>query len=163
LTDDAGAVFAEYVKEQFELEDKRRASLETRGTGVITVSGTLVTLLLGIATLVTRGPQFVPSQELKQRLTWALVALAISSIIAIGTTLPLAIHTVDAARMGTEFRGRWGATADAARKTTTMTQVQDLASLQRVNSIKSLLLLAAVAVQGAGVVLLAWSVTEVLR
>ena len=163
MADHAGEVFADYVKEQIDLEDKRRASLETRGVGVITVSATLVTLLFGISAVATNQPGFVPAGDIRARLTWALIAFAASSVIAIGTTVPLAISTVDASRLAPEVRKRWDATPDAARKATTATRVADLASLQRVNTIKSVLLLAAVAVQVVAVLLLAWSVTVLLR
>jgi hypothetical protein len=158
-----GEVFADYVKEQLELEDKRRTSLESRGVGVVTVSGTLVTLLFGISAVVTRAADFAPSAGAKERLSWALIAFAASSVIAIGTTVPIAITAVDAGQLMTEIRTRWGGTVDAALKATTATRVADLASLQRANSVKSLLLLAAVTVQVAAVLLLAWAVTALLR
>jgi hypothetical protein len=163
VADDAGEVFADYVKEQIDLEEKRRSSLETRAVGVITVSGTLVTLLFGISALATRSPTYVLPGDLKQRLTLALVIFAVSSIIAIGCTVPFAIRTVDAARLGPEVESRWRRTADGARKVTTATRIADLGSLQRANSVKSLLLLAAVLVQVVAVCLLAWSVMGLLR
>lgn len=163
MADRAGEVFADYVKEQFDLEETRRASLESRGVGVITASGALVTLLFAISAVVTRSTAFVPSDAARDRLTWALIAFAASSVIAIGTTVPIAIKGVDARRLGAELRARWDDTADAARKTTTATRAADLASTQRANSVKSLLLLAAMAMQVAAVLLLAWAVSALLR
>jgi hypothetical protein len=158
----AGEVFADYVKEQIDLEDRRRASLEARGSGVITVSGTLVTLLFAFSAVVTRTPGLALPGVLKVRLTWALIAFAVSSLIAIGTLIPLALHTVDAARLAPVLRNRWDGTVDEALKTTTATRVADLASLQRVNTVKSMLLVAAVAVQVVAVALLVWAVTGLL-
>jgi hypothetical protein len=160
--DQAGEVFAEYVKEQIDLEDRRRASLETRGSGVITLSGTLVTLLFAISAVATRSPSFVLAGGLKQRLIWSLVAFAVSSLIAIGTLVPLALHTVDAAQLAPEVRKRWDGGVDDARKAIAATRISDLASLQRVNTVKSMLLVAAVTVQVAAVLLLVWSVTGLL-
>lgn len=163
MADSAGEVFADFVKDQLEQEDKRRASLETRGVGVITVSGTLVTLLFGISAVVTKNAAFTAPAEVRQRLSWALLAFAVSSVIAIGTTMPLATQIVDATRLGPEIQHRWGSTLDAAQKKITGTRVADLTSAQRVNTIKSLLLMTAVSAQVVAVLLLAWSVSGLLR
>ena len=163
MADTAGEVFADFVKDQLEQEDKRRASLETRGVGVITVSGTLVTLLFGISAIVTKNAAFTAPADVRLRLGWALLAFAVSSVIAIGTTMPLATQIVDAARLGPEIQHRWDGTLDAAQKKITGTRVADLASAQRINTIKSLLLMSAVTAQVAAVLLLAWSVSGFLR
>ncbi len=52
---------------------------------------------------------------------------------------------------------------DDARKKITGDRVADLASAQRINTIKSLLLMAAITVQVIAVLLLAWSVSGLLR
>ena len=45
--EDSGyTVYGEFVKDELEAQDKRKASFEQRGLAVITTSGTLVTLLL---------------------------------------------------------------------------------------------------------------------
>jgi hypothetical protein len=163
VTDSPGEVLAEYVKEQAELEEKRRASLESRGVGVITVSSTLVTLLFGIAAVVTKSQDFAPTDEVRQRLSLALVLFASSAVVAIGTTVPLAIHSVDASALLPEIKALWSKDPDAIRKTTTATRIADLASVQRVNTVKSYILLTAVAVQVLAVIVLAWSVSGILR
>jgi hypothetical protein len=163
VTDTTGQVLADYVEEQVELEEKRRASLESRGVGVITVSSTLVTLLFGIAAVVTKSQNFAATEDVRQRLSLALVLFAASSVIAIGTTVPLAIHSVDASALLPEIKALWSKDPEAVRKTTTATRIADLASVQRVNTIKSYVLLAAVAVQVFAVIVLAWSVSDILR
>lgn len=163
MADHAGELFAVFVKEQLEQEDKRRAALESRGAGVITLSSTLVTLLFGISAVATKNAAFTAPGEVKQRLGWALVAFAVSSIIAIGTTVPLATRIVDAKQLGSELQQRWNDTVDAARKTIIGTQVDDLANAQRINTIKSVVLMVAIAAQVSAVLLLAWSVYGLLR
>jgi hypothetical protein len=163
VVDHPGELVAEFVKQQLDQEDKRRASLETRGVGVITVSGTLVTLLFGISAVVTKNSTFVAPHFVKLRLGWALAFFALSSVIAIGTTIPLATQLVDAARLDPELRQLWDGPVDHARKRITGTLVADLASAQRVNTIKSLLLISAVVAQVIAVLLLAWSVLGLLQ
>jgi putative alpha-1,2-mannosidase len=163
VADTAREVLADFVKDQLEQEDKRRASLETRGVGVITVSGTLVTLLFGISAVVTKNAAFTAPAEVRHRLSWALLAFAVSSVIAIGTTMPLATQIVDANRLGPELQRRWDGTLDAAQKQITGTRMADLSSAQRINTIKSLLLMTAVTAQVVAVLLLAWSVSGLLR
>ena len=163
MADHAGELFAAFLTEQLEQEDRRRTSLETRGVGVITVSGALVTLMFGVSAVVTRSTGFTVPAAVRDRLGWALLAFAVSSVVAIGTSAPLATRIVDASRLGPELRRRWDGTADAARKTIAGTQIEDLAGLQRVNTIKSVLLMAAIVAQVVAVLLLAWSVSGLLR
>jgi hypothetical protein len=50
--------YAALVKDLLDAEDKRGSNMETRAIAVVTASGTLVTLLLGLAALVTRVDAF---------------------------------------------------------------------------------------------------------
>src|SRR5438874_11264301 len=52
-TASASTVYPEYVKQLLDGQEAKLVSVESRGGSVVTVSGTLVTLLLGIASLVT--------------------------------------------------------------------------------------------------------------
>lgn len=55
-TDPAGlVVYGEFIKDELEVQDKRKASFEQRGLAVITTSGVLVTLLFALAALSTKS------------------------------------------------------------------------------------------------------------
>jgi hypothetical protein len=69
----AAEKYSAFLKDLVDFEDKRSTQMETRAIAVITTSGTLVTLLLGLSTLVTR----VQSAVLP---TFALWAAALAGI-----------------------------------------------------------------------------------
>src|SRR5881275_3569439 len=64
-TASASTVYPEYVKQLLDGQEAKLASVEGRGGSVVTVSGTLVTLLLGIASLVTHLTTYKPSSSAK--------------------------------------------------------------------------------------------------
>ncbi|HEX8117309.1 MAG TPA: hypothetical protein VF521_08555, partial [Pyrinomonadaceae bacterium] len=47
------AAYGDFIKDELEAQDKRKASFEQRGLAVITTSGALVTLLFALAALST--------------------------------------------------------------------------------------------------------------
>ena len=51
------SVYADYIAEQIARQEERKRSIEARGVTVITTSGRLATLLLGLAALTTREEQ----------------------------------------------------------------------------------------------------------
>jgi len=48
-------IYSDYIAEQVTREDARKASLESRGIGVVTTAGALATLLLGFTTLTKKA------------------------------------------------------------------------------------------------------------
>ncbi len=50
LTDISGSSFGPTIKAQLDEERNRKASLESRGIGIVTSSGALATLLFGLVT-----------------------------------------------------------------------------------------------------------------
>ena len=81
----------------------------------------------------------------------------------LSATLRFREQIVDATQLGPEIPHRWNDTLDDTCKKITGTRVADLASSEQVNTIKSLLLIAAITAQVVAVLLLAWSVSGLLR
>ncbi len=159
----AGELLSDFVREQLESEDKRRSSLEGRGASVITVSGTFVTLIFGVTAFVTGGAGLAVTQTVECLLRWTLVAFAGSSVIAIGTALPLATQIVDAHGLAAELPRTWGGSVEGAQKKITATRLEDFASIQRVNNVKAVLLSLAIVFQVAAVSLLAGTLWTLMR
>lgn len=155
-------VYPEFVKELLEAEDKRRASIESRGVAVVTVSGTLVTLLLGIAALVTRAQAYQLRGSARAILLWAVVAFAVAALSAIATAVPQPQRITDPAALLPDIRARWNTSVDAALKKVTTTRLEQLAETQRSNNVKATALLTAVIAQVVAVALLAGAVVEIL-
>jgi hypothetical protein len=138
------AVFAELIRELLAAEDERRESLEARGGSVITVSGALVTLLLGLAALATKEKSFTLPEAARDRLSIAVFAFVLAALLS--TLLP----TI------------WDRGTDFALKKATATRLEQLATTQTANDRKARALLGAVAAQVVAVLLLAWAVLALL-
>lgn len=159
----AGEVFGEFVKELVAAEDKRRDSIESRGRSVITVSGTLVTVLLGVAALVTNRSDFRLTAHARDLVTSGVVAFVASAVLAIATYIPRPARATEPIALLSDIRDRWANTPDAARKKTTATRVEYLRVSQRSNNWKAAILLLAMLFQLAALVLLALAVNSTLH
>jgi hypothetical protein len=167
VTQDGGeaegpALIARFISELVGAEDKRRESLEARGGSVISVSGTLVTLLLGLAALVTEEKSFVLPEAARDRLTFAVVAFVIAVLLAIATYVPQPARITDPTALARIVPDLWERDADFAGKKITATRLEQLASMQATNDGKARALLGAVAAQVVAVALLAWAVVGIL-
>ena len=84
----SGELFAAYVVEQLEVEEKRRASLESRGLAVITSSGTISGLLLAFAALADRREGLELSDDVTPWLIAALIAFVVAALLGVGLNTP---------------------------------------------------------------------------
>lgn len=159
---DAPTVFAALVVELVAAEDRRRESLEERGRSVITISGTLVTLLLGLAAVVKSRDSFKVVGAARPQLSFAVIAFVVAALLAIGTYAPQSARVTDPGEMSQLLPTYWNQDIDFALKKTTATRLEQLKSAQASNDFKAWLLLGAVAAQVAAVVLLAWAVLTIV-
>lgn len=89
MEDSAGAAIAELIGEQLQAEAKRKESFEARGFSVITTSGVLVSLLLGLAALVTKSNGFTLTAPARNMLVGALGLFVLAAVAGIVANLPL--------------------------------------------------------------------------
>jgi hypothetical protein len=84
--DGAASVLMEFIAGELRFERERRATLDQRGIAVVTSSGTLVTLLSGLAAFVAlRSGQPVPSIKTFVALSLALTSLLAAAFLGIST------------------------------------------------------------------------------
>jgi hypothetical protein len=111
--------YAAFVKELLEAEVARGATMETRAVAIVTASGTLVTLLLALAALVTRVTTF---QVPVAALVFAGISaafFAVSACWAMLAVTPRRAWGLKPACLGSELWERWAdSTDDAVAKTT---------------------------------------------
>lgn len=160
--DNGSAVYLDFVKELVEVEDMRGSTLESRGSTVITSSGALVTLLLGLATLVTKLEAFTLGAGVRTLLVASVAAFAAAVVLAIGISAPQRVRIVDGRSLRSELQDVWHADANFARMKTTSTRLDQLAASQGANDAKARLLLIAVTSEVIGVVLVAVGVVVLL-
>jgi hypothetical protein len=158
----AGTAFSDFVKDVVAVEEQRRDSTETRARSVVTVSGTLVTLLLGFATLVTTATSYQLPDPARVLVLIAAGTLATSTLAAIWTALPQADRVIDPRKLMQALPERWEWEPDQALKKITATRLAQLTSMQRANDVRAILLLTAIGLQAIAVTLLAVAVIAVL-
>lgn len=156
----AGVVFADFVEKELKAERERRVSLEARGLGVLTTSGTLVTLIFALGALVTGVDKFELDTASLWPLAGALLAFVVAAFLGLLANRLRRYEVTQPAQLH-EWRdrdGAWNDTADKARRVVTRANILTLASLRQGNNAKADLVDAALWAQLTAVLLLAASV-----
>jgi hypothetical protein len=95
----ATKLYADYIAEQINREDQRKTSLETRGVAVVTTSGALATLLLGLAALSKKNQTskgtFVLPDSSQGPLKWALILFTAAALGAVLTNFGVWLQWAD--------------------------------------------------------------------
>lgn len=156
------SVFASFVDKVLEDEDNRRDSIEARATSLLTMSGTLVTLLLALASFVLGKDAARLNDPASERIVLAALAFVLSALLAVLIRIPQPTRLVGPVAFAAELKAKWSYSADDAMKTVVATQLVQLDVTQRSNDRRALLLLGASVVQVAAIGLLAWAVLSAL-
>lgn len=157
------AIYADYIKEQLEAQEARKASLEQRGLAVITTSGVLVTLLFGLTALSVRNAStFVIPDTAAALLIVALVFFVLAALCAIVTNVPRPYEaaTVDGLRRA--VKERWDDTDAVASEMVALTRLKTLASAKEKNNAKGTALVVAMSFEILAVALVGAAVGFVL-
>lgn len=156
-------VYSPLLKEQLAEERSRKTSIEQRGVAVITTSGVLVSLLFGLAAVVTQAKSFELLAASRALLAVSLLLFVVAALGGIVSNWPLSysqFHVEDLRRfVDAEY---WGGPVDTASRRVAEAQVQILKRARRLNAIKGRALLFAMLIQVLAVVALATSVTTML-
>lgn len=156
LPDIAGSAYTSLVLEQLTEQRATKKSLEQRGSGIITTSGTLVTLLLAFAALVTSSKAFeLPT--LARILVGASIALFIAAAfsgIAVNWPRPYAEVNLRDVRQLLTF-DTWTKSAAEGSIETAGAQIEILAGARSFNATRARWLQLASTCQIASLVFLA--------
>ncbi|MEU2264746.1 hypothetical protein ABZ557_31795 [Streptomyces sp. NPDC019645] len=157
--DDAAALpYTEFVKDLLTFEDKRRESLEARGAGVISVSGTLVTLLLAFGAFARGKPDAHLPDAAADGLSVAVVAFVAAALLGVLTYAPQRTRIIDPEALARLLPALWEMGRDHSLKKTTAARLEQFAVVQKANNWKARVLAAAVLAQVTGVGALAFAV-----
>ena len=144
--------YAAFIKDELDVQDKRKASFEQRGLAVITTSGALVTLLFALAALSTKqAATFVLPGTAKVWLSVALALFFVSALAALLTNAPFIYQAVPARKIRERLREKPPRDADAAARDVAFTRLAMLESAKRINSIKGYALAFAMAFEALAV------------
>jgi hypothetical protein len=160
----AGArLYADYIEKQLAREEERRKSLESRGITVITSSGTLATLLLGLVALSTRSQStFQLPHDARTPLALALVAFTLAAALAIVTNVPRGSAEADIQGLVQLIKTYWDDPEREALRTVSVNRLNILDSARSVNTEKAWALVGAMAFETVAIAFLAWAMLEIV-
>jgi hypothetical protein len=162
VPDRGSAVYASYIDAQVAAEDARKDSIEKRGLAVITTSGTIVSLLFGLVAVLTGVDKYVLPGGAESWLYAALGAFVVACIGGIATNAPLKYEAVLPERLRSALTGRWEDTPEEADRMVALTELKVLSKASRVNTVKALILVAAVVAEVLAVLFLALAVRIII-
>jgi hypothetical protein len=150
-------VYADFIKSMLDAEDSRKSSLEQRGIGIITTSGTLVTLLFGLTTAITGAKTFTFPAAARDWLTPAAILFVAAAAAGIVVNVPLFYGKIEVGRA--DLEPVWHDDAPDARAAVAAMRLERVNAAQGVNNAKAWVLvigavleLAAVAMLTAGII-----------
>ena len=154
--------YGQFIREELATQDARKASFEQRGVAVITTSGTLATLLLGLAALSTNASAtFVLPQEARPWVTGALFGFFASAPAPLVVNVPLSYQAATIEEMRGRLREDPPIDHPAATKDIAFTRLKALSSAKRMNSIKGWALAVAIGLEALAVGSLAMAVSRI--
>jgi len=158
------SVLAILVRDLVREERTGEASLEARAVGVITTAGTLVTVLFGLALLVTGRAGFVLPVGARGLLAGALASLVAASVAAIFVNLPTGHREINARDLLNRISSDddWNAQRDDVERAVAKVLAVQLVAGREVNRRKARLLARAIFAEVAGVAFIGASVAVIL-
>lgn len=144
------------IVDQLGEERSLKASIEQRAIGVITTSGTLVTLLLAVSALVTRDADFVIPAAAAIAASAAIGSFVITAIVAIFALMPRSYGVVtaeDLRRLVSD--DTWESASEYAAQDAARLRVEVTDAARRTNRVKARILGVALACQVIAVLCLA--------
>jgi hypothetical protein len=153
--DEFAKPYADLVTDLLQAENAIVNGLETRGVAVVSTSGALVTLLLGLAGLVTRAQSFHIPRSVLILASLAVVFFLLAGLVALWINRPRKTWRPDPGRLTIEMWDRWNRPYpyDPLKKATA-TRLALWATAQDLTQKKARALLAALAAQAVAVILL---------
>lgn len=163
MTPSGVSVYDDLLRSELESEEATKASLEQRGLAVITTSGALVTLLLGLAALSTEpDPTFALSKFAGSALAIALVLFVGAALCGLLTNWPFKSDQASPSDIEQLLSRDPEPSSDQAQRDNAFARVAELKSGRRSNGHKARLLVVAMLLEVAAVVAVAIAVWDAL-
>ncbi len=158
-----GAAASTFIDAELDTERDRKSSLESRGLGVITTSGTLVTLLFALAALVTQVSGFSPTNLTRSFLAGAAIFFVVAAVFGIWCNTPIPYFQVDPASLVVLVEpSTWIEDGVDARRELAAARLAELADSRARNESKARLLAIAVVGEVLGIAMTATGILSVL-
>jgi hypothetical protein len=160
---DGRSVYADYINAELDTQQQRKTSLEQRGMAVITTSGALVTLLFGLAALVTGVEKYTLPPATKDWLVGAVFLFVLAAIAALLTNLPLMYEYVDPDELKGAVESRWDDDKREAQRMVALTRIKVYRATNQNNMTKGWVLAFAMTMEIIAVLCVANAVRIILE
>lgn len=154
-------VYADFVKSLLDAEDFRKSSLEQRGIGIITASGTLVTLLFGLTAAITGAKSFAFPSAARGWLMLAAILFVVAAGAGIGANIPLFYGKIVVEQDTLE--AVWDDNAPDARRAVTGAWLKRLHAAQTINSVKAWIVVVGALLELAAAAMLTVGIIEIIQ
>jgi hypothetical protein len=154
-------VYADFIKSMLDAEDSRKSSLEQRGIGIITTSGTLVTLLFGLTTAITGAKTFTFPTAARDWLTPAAILFVAAAAAGIVVNVPLFYGKIEVGRA--DLEPVWHDDAPDARAAVAAMRLERVHAAQGVNNVKAWILVIGALLELAAVAMLTVGIINIIQ
>lgn len=158
----AHEVFLEFIEKELRTERERKHQIAQLGTGLITTSGTLTTLLFAVGALVSTQKGFHPSLPTVALLTCTLAAFSASAIFGISASRLSSSSVAKPSSFDKLIEEHWRADIADARKVVARTHRNTLETLRKANGRRAQLVSVGQTFQIAAVLMLTGAVYTIL-
>jgi hypothetical protein len=155
-------VYSDFVVSLLDIEAVRKSSLEQRGTGLVTTSGALITLLFGLTTFLEGAKSFRIPPESHVWLIVAIFLFALSSVAGIAVNVPQLSYPL-IKNLRESIAEGLNDTHIEAKQAVMDYRLKRLSASRRANNIKGWLLISAGAVELLAIIMLAIGVFFVIQ
>jgi hypothetical protein len=163
LTEVAGASYEQLIVEQLTEERARKSSLEQRGFSVITTSGAFVSLLFGLAAVVTQVEGFEVPAAARVTLMVAALLFTTAGVYGLIVNSPVGYKEADPDWMlGLTRKNTWEAMDSIGRRRVSQSRVETIRAARASNERKADRLVWALAIEVVGIAAVASTVVTVL-
>jgi hypothetical protein len=163
MADHGSTVYLAFISSLLASEESRKASLEARGIAVVTTSGALVSLLLGLVAAITGSKTFVIPASAYTPLFSGGVLFGIAAALGILTNVPFLYKSVKLASLRVATTDLWTDTPEDAELMVASTQIGLYASARASNSLKAIFVLIALVVEVAALIPIIIAIFDVLH
>jgi hypothetical protein len=163
MADERGStVYAAYIEDQLVTQNARKQSIEARGIAVITTSGVLVSLLFGLAAVLTGADNYQLPSGAEPWLYAALVGFVLAGIGGILANVPLFYISVNPPDLQAAVNSMWDDDPKVAEQRVAATRVNVLTRAKKLNNVKGYILMGAVTAEVLAVVFLALAIRVII-
>jgi hypothetical protein len=163
MADRGSTVYLDFISGLLASEESRKSSLETRGIAVITTSGALISLLLGLIAAIKGTKSFTLPVSAHAPFLIGGVLFGIAAAFGIVANVPFFYKSVNPTSLESATADLWHDTPEEAELMVASSQIGIYASARRANSLKAIFVLTGLTAEVSALIPIVIAVVDVLQ